>query len=143
MIDYERPVALANEDVAEGVYAASGNCWTPSIKETQDYVNGYKVFEVGNVHSAEVEHISLGYTVEITCSVPVTQAYAENGWACSVNGQTVTVTRSSHANAYKSGDVTTFKVWIGAADETTTKALTATIRCTDCDKTVNVQGGFD
>lgn len=143
MKNYQKPIILANEDVAEGVYTASGNCWTPEIKSTQDWNGEYNVFEVHNSHSVDVEHISLGYTVVITCSSPVTGAYAENGWTCSVNGMEVTVTRTSHANAYRSGDETSFKVWIKAADEATTRALTASIKCTNCDKTVNVQGGFD
>lgn len=141
---YEKPVVLVNEELAEGVYAASGaTCWTPSIKSTQDYVDGYHIFEVGNVHSTDVEHISAGYTVRISCSSVVNKAYAENNWACNISGKDVDVTRTLHANAYKSGDNTTFKVWIGTGDEATTKALTASVTSIDCDKQVNVQGGFD
>lgn len=138
---YEKPIVLANEELAEGVYAASGgNCWEPSIFSVQDYVDGKHVFEVHNSHTTSVEHISAGYTVQITCSAPVTSASAENNWACSISGNVVTVTRTSHANGYKSGDETSFKVWIGTGDEATTKSLTATITCTNCDWQVNVQG---
>lgn len=138
---YEKPIVLANEELAEGVYAASGgNCWAPTITSVQDYVDGKHVFEVGNSHSTDVEHISESYTIEITCSAPVTVASVENDWPCSFSGNVVTVTRTSHANGYKSGDVTTFKVWIGTGDEATTRSLTATITCTDCGKLVNVQG---
>ena len=72
---YEKPIVLANEELAEGVYAASGgNCWAPTITSVQDYVDGKHVFEVGNSHSTDVEHISESYTIEITCSAPVTVA---------------------------------------------------------------------
>lgn len=143
MKNYEKPVVLANEDVAEGVYAASGgNCWTPTILSSQDWNGSHHVFEVHNSHSASVEHISLAYTVVISFSAPITDAYAENNWPCSCNGSDVTVTRTSHANAYQSGDETSFKVFVKAADEGTTKALTANgITCINCEKTVNVQGG--
>lgn len=141
MMNYEKPLVLANEDVAEGVYAASGAiCWTTGAVSTQDYVDGNHIFEISAQHTTMVEHISNALTVELSFNYPITSAYSENDWTCSVNGSKVTVTRPSHANAYKSGDSVTFKVWVGTGDEATTKALTCSATPVNCDMAVNVQG---
>lgn len=144
MTDYEKPVVLANEDVAEGVYAASGagsaDCWTVSPYSVQDWNGSHHVFEVRIVHSDAVQHISTASATTLTFSSPLTDAYTESNFSCSFSGSTATVVRTSHANAYQSGDNATFKVWVKAADEATTKAITCTGSSISCTKTVNVQG---
>lgn len=141
MTDYEKPVVLANEDIAEGVYTASGDCWTVNPVSVQDWNGTHHVFEIRCVHSATVEHISSAATVTLTFSSPLTDAYTESNFSCSFSGTTVTVVRELHANAYKSGDTMTYKVWVKAADEATTKAISCTGATISCTKTVNVQGG--
>lgn len=142
MMNYEKPLILANEDIAEGVYAASGadsaDCWTVTPVSVQDWDGSYHVFEMHCVHSATVEHISSASTVVLTFSNTLTEAKSE--YPCSCSGATVTVTRELLADAYKSGDNVTYKVWAKAADEATTKALTVTSSTISCTKTVNVQG---
>ncbi len=144
MMNYEKPVVLANEDVAEGVYAASGDgiadCWTVTAYSVQDWSGSDHVFEVRIVHSDAVQHISTASTTVLTFSTPLEGAYTESNFSCSYSGNTVTVVRESHANAYQSGDNATFKVWVRAADEATTKAITCTGSSITCTKTVNVQG---
>ena len=142
-MNYTKPIVLISNDLAEGVYMDSGvsNCWTISVKSTQDWNGSHHVFEPHCTHSDAVEHISTALTATISFNAPVTDAYSENGWQCTVSGNTVTVTRPSHANAYKSGDDVTFKVWVKAADEATTKALAVTGSSISCTKSVNVQGG--
>lgn len=147
MRGYEKPVVLSNEELAEGIYLASGDgatCWTTSARSTQDWNGSHNVFEVSARHQTDVVHISNAVTIVLTFSSTVTDAYSENDWQCSVSGNVVTVTRPSHANAYNAGDDVTFKVWVTTGDEATTKALSC-VSCVpvDCDKAVNVQGGFD
>ncbi len=140
MSNYEKPVILVNEELAEGVYAASGNCWSASAKSVQDWNGSHHVFEISLTHSTAVEHISKGATIELSFNSAITDAYSE--FPASFSGNQVTVIRNSHANAYNSGDNATFKVWVKAADEATTKSLSAVgCRALSCDWTVNVQGG--
>lgn len=138
---YKKPMILVNDDMAEGVYAASGStCWSGTCPSVQNWNGSHHVFEVRIVHTRDVKHISTAVTLTIQFSNTLTDAYAENGWECNVSGNTVTVTRPSHANAYNSGDNVTFKVWAKAADEATTKALSAEITGFSCTYTANVQG---
>lgn len=142
MMDYEKPVVLANEDVAEGVYAASGagsaDCWTVSPVSVQDWDGSSHVFEVHCVHTNTVEHISSASTVTLTFSNTLTAARSE--FDTTFSGNTVTVVRTLLADAYKSGDSVTYKVWVSTGDEATTKAITCTGATITCTKTVNVQG---
>lgn len=146
MTDYEKPVVLANEDVAEGVYTASGgetstDCWSVGAKSVQEWNGSHHVFEVSCSHSTGVVHISSKTVVNLTFSSPLTDAYSE--FTCSFSGNTATVTRELHANAYNSGDTMTYKVWVKGADEATTKAISCTGATITCTHAVNVQGGFD
>lgn len=140
MKGYEKPIAVINDELSEGVYAASGtaDCWTVDAKSVQDWNGSHHVFEVRIVHSDKVEHISSASTVTLTFSNTITDAYSE--FSCSHSGNSVTITRTLHANAYKSGDTATYKVWVKAADEASTKALAVTGSSISCTKTVNVQG---
>lgn len=140
---YEKPTAEVLEGVSEGIYTASGStedseCWTVKAPSVQDWNGSHHVFEVQCAHSTSVEHISSGTTVTLIFNQPIIDACSE--FPCVFNGSKVTITRDLHANAYKSGDNMTYKVWAKGIDEATTKGLmvvSATIRCS---KTVNVQG---
>jgi UDP-N-acetylmuramyl pentapeptide synthase len=137
----EKPSVVLMDDLAEGVFAASG-CWSGFVVSSQDWNGNYHVFEIHLTHSKEVEHISTACTITLAFTGTVTDAYAENGGSCSIkNGSTVEVTRPSHANAYKSGDPVTYKVWAKSVDEATTKALSCSITSYECSKQTNVQGG--
>ena len=139
---YNKPMIFATNDLAEGVYAASGgDCWSGYAQSVQDWNGSHHVFEMRLQHSTAVEHISTAVTLTLVFSHVVNDAYSENGWSCSVSGNTVTVTRVNHANAYNSGDSVTFKVWANTGDEATTKAMSCDITGFSCTKTANVQGG--
>ncbi len=147
MKDYVKPVVLENEELAEGVYAASGagvsttDCWTVDAYSVQAWNGSHNVFEVHAVHSAGVQHISGCTTVTLTFSVPLTDAYSE--FSCTFSGKTVTVTRELLADAYMSGDDYTYKVWVKAADEATTKAISCDKATITCRHETNVQGIYD
>lgn len=144
MKSYAKPVVLANDEVAEGVYAGSGkepNCWTVEAKSVQDWDGSAHVFEIRCVHSTSVKHISGATTVELVFSAPLINARSE--FQCDFSGRKVTITRTLLADAYHSGDTMTYKVWVQAADEMTTRGITcksATIKCTH---ETNVQGEYD
>ncbi len=143
MKNYEKPIVLSTEELAEGVYLASGGmssaeCWTVSAASVQDWDGSSHVFEVHCIHSDTVEHISSASTVTLTFSGSIADARSE--FPCSVSGNSVTVTRTLLADAYKSGDDVTYKVWASTGDEATTRALSCTGASISCTKTVNVQG---
>ena len=144
MKKYERPDAIVIDEVSEGVYAASGgseegDCWTIKAPSCQDWNGSHHVFEVQCVHSTSVEHISKATTVKLTFNHPLVDAYSEFE-GTTFSGSKVTIVRELHANAYKSGDRMTYKVWAKAADEATTKALSVVDATITCTKSVNVQG---
>lgn len=121
-----KPMILTNDDMAEGIYAASGAiCWTGSIKTTQDYNGQAHVYEVSLWHTKAVTHFSEACTVRYTFSQPVTNAWAEGSGNYNVDytGYVVTVTRIHHANGEYSGDSVTYKLFVNAANQDLTKAL--------------------
>lgn len=73
MKNYERPIVMINEDLAEGVYAASGvNCYTSSAKITQKPETGRETYiiQLYADHNA-TDHHSTGQVVTVTFNVPV------------------------------------------------------------------------
>ena len=74
------------------------------------------------------------------CNFPyITKASSE--FSSSFSGNTITVTRNLLADAYKDGDLVTYKIWASTGDEATTKALSVLGVSVSCDKQINVQGG--
>ncbi len=141
---YNKPVILTNDDMAEGVYAASGGnatseCWTVTVTKDQTDAGGYCTFRVDARHSNSAVHISTKTVVKIVFSDTVTNAEFE-GFQSSVNGSTVTLTRESHANGYKAGDNfnSLLKIWSPTFQTITTVSYGIT-----CTHAVNVQGGYD
>lgn len=142
---YEKPIIVVNEEVSEGVYASSGSidsadCWTVTPVSVQDWNGSHHVFEIQCIHSNAVEHISSATTITLTFDRPVNDAYSE--FPCTFSGNTVTITRELHANAYKSGDTMTYKVWVRGIDEADTKGISCVGAGIECNKSVNVQGKF-
>lgn len=141
---YIKPIVVENEEFSEGIYAASGaensDCWTVTPVSVQDWNGSHHIFEIYCVHSNAVEHISSATTVTLSFDQPVNDAYSE--FPCTFSGNTVTITRELHANAYKSGDTMTYKVWIQGVDEAATKGMVCVGTAIKCNKTVNVQGNY-
>ena len=144
MKNYEKPVVLVNEELAEGVYAGSGDgdCWTIRASQDQEYGGGSlggKTFRVYCEHIG-MQHISLASTFTITFDGPVLNAKCEN-FATTVSGNTVTVVRENHANAYQAHDDFNSLLEVIATTEAQTRALTISSMSIKCTKTTNVQGG--
>lgn len=147
MKNYEKPVVMINEELAEGVYAASGvggvmgtsDCWDYHIYSVQSWSGDAHVFEIKLTHHLGLEHISAATTLSVTFSAPLTSATAE--FSSVFDGaSTISATRTLLADAYQDGDLVTYKIWAKAFDQATTEALTVTNVTLTCDKQVNVQG---
>lgn len=140
MKKYEKPVVMINEELAEGVYAASGDCWTVTPTSVQPWNGTAHVFEIKIVHQRNLQHISNSSTVVLTFNHPISSATAQE-YACTASGNTVTITRVRLGDAYESGDEATYKVFATAKDKETTEALAVLSATISCEKALNVQGG--
>ena len=154
MKGYVKPLVLELDDLAEGIYAASGDngeseehssqvieggdCWSIEVKKDQDDAGGYATFRVTAKHSETLQHVSRGTTFEVMFSDIVTSAEFE-GFEARCNGtQTVVFSRPAHGNSYVSGDNFNSLMKIWSPSYTTIQAVGAMM--TDCIKEVNVQG---
>ena len=147
MKEYKKPAIIEMDDCSEGVYTASGSgsseCWEViDVKSTQDD-NGINehIFEVQIMHKEGANHISSDTYLTLTFNYPVTNAHSD--YTCTFSGNTVKITRTLLANAYHSGDVVTYKVWVSAGDTASTKGLACTDWKITCAHQTNVQGGYD
>lgn len=139
MKNYERPIVIINEDLAEGVYAASGDCWSIYVKRDQSDAGGYSTFRIFADHSTSLQHVSQGTSMTITFSTAISKAeYEDNNVSVTWSGNSVTLSREMHGNSYLSGDnfKSLLKVWT-VDGSVPNDDPSATIACT---KVVNVQG---
>ena len=149
MKNYVKPVIVANNEIAESVYMASGDgswssdCWTIEAHCCQDWNGSAKVYEAKATHSTDYVHISGCTVVTATCSATLdaSKSYAE--FPSTVSGNTITITRELLADSYHSGDNYTFKIWASTGVEGTTKALSMDSITISCRHDTNVQGGID
>jgi len=150
MKNYESPVVLQYEDLAEGIYAASGageidyendpTCWSLDVQRSQvEAREGWVIYRIQANHPGTVTHISTKSVVTIVFNQTITNAEFE-GFDAQVNGATVVLTRESHGNSYYSADQynSMVKVWCG--DPESLSIVSSMITCTHA---TNVQGGFD
>lgn len=148
MKKYEKPVVLVNEELAEGVYAASGDCWTGSVTNEQKWNGSHHEFEIRIIHSDELLHISNSCTVKVTFNnnIDASNVGVDSCTFDSAGSNYVIVTRYSHGNSYKSGDDATFKVRVKTTtgDQASVEALAVTgVAPIACDRQTNVQGEND
>ena len=157
---YVKPMVLELEDIAEGIYAASGepdnnennnggeqgqgtyqieesDCWTIDVTSDQEDAGGYHTFRVSCVHSTSLQHISSATTIVLVFNQNVTKAVFE-GFDAEWSGTTVKLVRTLLADSYMSGDNynSLLQVWTDG-DCKTLQVVSKSISCT---KTVNVQG---
>ena len=129
MSEYIKPAVLGNADLAEGVYAASGNkgpCWTGSVHTTQAWNGNAHVYQVDLTHLNTFSHFSEACTCKFFFDGVVVEAWAEGAGNYDVQGKgsaEITVTRTHHANGEFSGDSVSYKLFAVAADQASTEAL--------------------
>lgn len=147
MSEYKKPIVIEIDELAEGVYTASGSgtseCWEIiDVKTTQDDNGiGEHIFELQMIHKTGVKHISSDTYVTLTFNYAVTNAHSE--FPCTVSGNKVTITRTLLADAYHSGDTVTYKIWVSAGDLASTKGLACIDWNVRCAHQTNVQGEID
>lgn len=81
MKTYERPIVLVNEELAEGVYAASGaDCFTVTAVITQKPETGRETYciQVNARHNASDNHHSANQVLTLAFNQPVTYS-SSNG----------------------------------------------------------------
>lgn len=113
MTNYEKPVVLANEEIAEGVYAASGaggDCYTVTayIHQTPETGRGDFRIQVNAVHAAGDDHHSGKQTLILYFNQPVTYSSSNGTLASGDNTSELHIDYSYHNNAYDNiglGDV--------------------------------------
>lgn len=143
MKKYVKPMVEVNEDLAEGIYAASGDsgCWTINSVNKESGGGHERYFEVNTTHSMDVQHISNAFVMEFDFNYPISEARTDFEGAVTVSGNTVRIERNYHGNAYKAGDLVVFKVIVQCADQAMLDGVACTgYRVISCDKSVNVQG---
>lgn len=123
MDTYTKPVILLNEDLSEGVFAASGNsanCLsvTPWL-DGQDGSGNYRiVFKVEHTG-----HQSYGQTIVATLSIPFTVVETDGTVSASVSGNVLTLVRDNQLN---STGLVELWVKVSAASQPTVISATAT-----------------
>lgn len=109
MKDYVKPVVIENDELAEGVYAASGtDCYTVTarIHQTPQEGRGDYRIQVDGKHSAGDNHHSGKQRLTISFNMPVDYVWS-NGTLVS-SGNSVVIDYNYHNNAYDNiglGDV--------------------------------------
>lgn len=89
MKNYQKPVVLMNEELAEGVYAASGDCYTFTSRITQRPETGNPVYviQIDGSHNATDGHHSSERTVRIVFNQAITYVSSN---AASISGDGTT-----------------------------------------------------
>lgn len=145
MKNYVRPIVVINDDLAEGVYANSGDCWSGYVQVENSWTGKGHEFRIMITHSNNLQHISTYCTVKVYFSGNITEVpEVTNCTVDEIGSNYVIVTRTSHGNSYKSGDTADFAVTVYTGDRATTEALTVTkVDPTYCNRVTNVQGEND
>ncbi len=71
MKNYEKPVVLVNDEIAEGVYMASGDCYTVTYKIHQAPQMGRINYRIQFDARHDADHHSTQQTLKITFNQPV------------------------------------------------------------------------
>lgn len=106
MTDYEKPLVLSNEDVAEGVYAASGvsagggDCYTVEVYFHQGMEEGRQDYrmQVNGVHAAADDHHSGQQTLILSFNQPVEYVSSNGTLAGGDNTTSISINYNYHNN---------------------------------------------
>lgn len=118
MAKYEKPFIMINEDLAEGVYAASGN-WQYYSSNTfggADVGQGQAGFDITNQHgdfSSDEKEFSVTYT--FNTDISDAKVVAGTGQTVVVNGNQVTIYDTANANP-NPGEKTDIKIVVTPSD---------------------------
>jgi len=90
MKGYEKPVVLVNDEVSEGVYAASG-CYSVTAEVHQEMQNGrvdYRI-QVNGVH--DTDHSCSKQTLTVSFNMPVEYQFSAGTLVSAPTGTTIVV----------------------------------------------------
>lgn len=172
MKGYVRPMVLELEDLAEGIYAASGEesnenfdggdnggdnggnnggevegeCYTTTVElkesQLQNPSEHYKIYEICAIHHS-VKHISSHQEFEVVFSGTITGVSCQ-GFQCNQVGNTVYIQRSDNmADAYGSGDRITVNVRFDLPLDDSAALFDVVGAVTHCTHAENVHGEND
>lgn len=107
MENYEKPAVLANEDLAEGVYTASGDgggdedCYSVSayIHQRPETGRGDYRIQVDGVHAASDGHHSGAQVLELSFNQPVEYSSSNGSLSGGDNTSCISIDYSYHNNA--------------------------------------------
>lgn len=101
MKNYVKPVVLANEELAEGVYAASGDCYTVTgyIHQVPEEGRNNYVAQFNGVHAAADGHHSGAQTLIITFNQPVKYVQSAGTLAGGDGTNVLSINYNYHNNA--------------------------------------------
>lgn len=102
MKNYEKPIVLMNEELAEGVYAGSGDCYefVAKVVQTPDSGIDYYVVQVDGWHHAADAHHSDSRTVVIEFNQVVNYVSSN---AADVQGSGTTSLALTYTDGYMGG----------------------------------------
>lgn len=110
MKDYVKPAVLANEDISEGIYTASGDCYTVTTRIHQKPETGrgdYRI-QVNATHAAGDDHHSGEQTLILSFNQSVKYVGSNGSLAGGDGTARISINYSYHNNAYDNiglGDV--------------------------------------
>lgn len=127
MKTYEKPYVLVNEELAEGVYAASG-CYTAEayIHSTPQEGRGNYLIQLNATHAASDNHHSGMQTLEITFNQPVDYVSSQAQNVFGSGSTRLTLEYNYHSNGYDN-------IGLGDVCVTSDAGLAVSgVRCTYC-----------
>lgn len=100
MKSYEKPIVLTNEELAEGVYAASGMCYTTQARFTQspEQGRGNYVIQFDAVHEAADGHHSGMQRVQVSFNQAVEYISSDGTYISGDNTSTMVVEYDNYHN---------------------------------------------
>ena len=117
MKNYEKPVLMVNEELAEGVYAASGsNHWSVTYYDRENQTQYYRV-EIGNSGVCHIDDFTQTVTLSITFAEPITSVTESSG-KCSVSASGTQVTATISSTACRSNENHSFNITVSPNPDT-------------------------
>ena len=143
MKNYVKPVVLENDEMFEGVYAASGDCYTVRAWVIQEPATGFDYYVVkATAEHRTDKHHSTEQVLTLTFNAPVTYEYCNSAnadvSALVSSGSTISIRFNYHANATEDHGLADIYVKSAAAGlEVTGATLTCNYTCAQHDDLPN------
>ena len=139
MQNYSKPLVLANEELAEGVYAASGDCYTCKGRIAQWPATGNEQYVIQfDAKHVNADHHSTGQVLTITFNKPVVfkECYGNGAKYESGSGtNTLKISYTYHNNSNDNIGLGDLKVMTVDGSWTGLEVVTTVLECNySCDQ---------